>query len=109
MIGVHQTQFFDLSQSELLHYAKEFAENMSDLTKRIQTRRSDEYYASGPEEKDIKVVVFDLEELCNPKIEDSKLWRRVTQAVQGESDVLFVVNKRALVISEKSGLWVRDV
>ena len=52
MIGVHQTQFFDLSQSELLHYAKEFAENTSDLTKRIQTRRSDEYYPSGPEEKD---------------------------------------------------------
>ena len=25
MIGVHQTQFFDLSKSELLHYAKEFA------------------------------------------------------------------------------------
>ena len=53
--------------------------------------------------------MFDLEKLCNPKIEDSKLWRRVTQAVQGESDVLVVVNKRALVISEKSGLWVRDV
>ena len=59
--------------------------------------------------KKIKVVVFDLEELCNPKIEDSKLWRRVTQAVQGESDVMVAVNKRALVISEKSWLWVRDV
>ena len=29
--------------------------------------------------------------------------------MQGESNVLVAVNKRALVISEKSGLWVRDV
>ena len=59
--------------------------------------------------KKIKVVVFDLEELCNPKIEDSKLWRRVTKAVQGESNVLVAVNKRALMFSEKIRLWVRDV
>ena len=52
MIGVHQTQFLDLSQSELFHYTKEFAENTSDLMKRIQTKRSDEYYLSGLEEKD---------------------------------------------------------